>query len=63
MNVSGYIPPLGQRASDLRSRETTEPLDEEDDYCCDLADETEYYNALIREGGQPSHRSASAVMF
>lgn len=53
MNVSGYIPPLRQSAADLRSRETTEPLDEEEDYRRDLADETEYYNALIREGGQP----------
>jgi hypothetical protein len=53
MNVSGYIPPLEH--SDLRSRETTVSLDEEEDYRRDLAEEMEYYNTLVREGGRPSH--------
>jgi hypothetical protein len=53
MKVSGCMPPLVQ--SDLRSRETTESLDEEEDHLRGLADETEYYNTLIREGGRPSH--------
>ena len=53
MNVSGSIPPSERPY--LRSRETTESIDEEEDYRRDLADETEYYNTLIREGGRPSH--------
>jgi hypothetical protein len=43
------------RASDFRSRDTTESIDEERDYRRDLANETEDYNTLVREGGRPSH--------
>jgi len=42
-------------ASDLRSRETTESLDEEEDYRRDIKKQTECYNSLISEGGRPSH--------
>ncbi|CZR65639.1 uncharacterized protein PAC_15539 [Phialocephala subalpina] len=44
-----------QMGSDYRSRDTTGPLDEEEDYRLDLKKETKYYNTLVNEGGRPSH--------
>lgn len=44
-----------QMGSDYRSRDTTEPLDEVEDYRRDLKNETKYYNTLVNEGGRPSH--------
>jgi hypothetical protein len=41
--------------SDLRSRETTESLDEEGDYRRDFEQQAKYYNTLVNEGGRPSH--------
>ena len=47
--------PPSQTGSDYRSRDTTELLDEEEDYGVDLKRETKYYNLLVSEGGLPSH--------
>lgn len=40
--------------SDYRSRDTTEPLDEEEYYRRDQKKETEYYNKLVNKCDRPS---------
>ena len=55
LKVSEYILRFDPSGYRFRTRETTASLDEEKDYPRDLADETECYNTLVREGGRPSH--------
>jgi hypothetical protein len=39
--------------SNYCSRDTTEPLDEEEQYSYNLEEETEYYNIFVNKGGRP----------
>jgi hypothetical protein len=55
IDLDGLTTRLEQIPPRSPSLASTEPIDEEEDYRCDLANETEYYNTLIREGGRPSH--------